>query len=173
MTGEFQWPQDARSGEGGGIDSVQRIDIARPVVACSERGARELGRRYWAEIARSTHGLVRANERGPELTLVLAGRATLLRFGTPTVVIDGDRVECRYPIHGGLLAARPGGALAVTQCSGSAGYVELAVTGYHPRLDPGPEGGSLGRFLYAGLQYRVHLAISRRFLERAAAEGTP
>jgi len=151
------------------VESVQRIALARPVVGLSEEGARELGCRYWAEIARSTHGLVRARRRGPEVALVLAGRATLLRFGAPALMIGGDRVECRYPIQGGLLAARPSGALVVTQCSGDAGYLELSVVGYYPRLDPGVQGGRLSRLLYGQLQSRIHHAVSRRFLEQTAA----
>lgn len=164
------WQTSERETADGTVESRQWITLARPVVASDGAGARELGRRYLAEIAAVTHGLVRARNRPDGVTLVLAGLVTLLRFGPPEVDVDAARVACRFPILGGLLAARPGGSLLVAQRSGGDPALELAVSGYFPRL-VGLRRRSLRRLVYAAVQAPAHRAISRRFLERCV--GAP
>ena len=89
----------------GAVESRQWIELRKVLVQPDEAGARELGRRYLDEIGDFTHGLVRTRRGHGRTSLVLAGGPTLLRFGAAEVEVRGDRVECRYPIVGGLLAA--------------------------------------------------------------------
>jgi hypothetical protein len=150
------------------VGSVQRIALGRPVVDSTPEGARELGTRYWNEIARCTHGVVRAHVSADEVLLVLAGRVTLFRFGPPEPRVDPHRVECRYRIVGGLLVARPGGSVSAIQRTEPKPLLELAVRGYQPRLMTG-RGQPLRRFLYTTVQAPLHVAVGRRFLAREAA----
>lgn len=155
----------------GAVESRQWIELRRPLVSADEAGARELGRRYLDEIGDFTHGLVRSRRGHGSTSLVLAGGTTLLRFGPAEVEVGGDRVECRYPIVGGLLAARAGGTLVVAQRTSSPPSLELAVVGYFPRLGASRRQRSLRRTVYGSVQARAHRAISRAFLEGAAAEA--
>lgn len=164
------WQTSERETADGTVESRQWIALPRPVVAADDTGAHELGRRYLAEIAEVTHGLVRARVQPGGVTLVLAGLVTLLRFGPPEVDSEPTRVACRFPILGGLLAARPGGSLLVAQRSGGDPALELAVSGYFPRL-VSLRRRSLRRLVYAAVQAPAHRAISRRFLERCV--GAP
>ena len=77
-------------------------------------------------------------------------------------------MECRYPIRGGLLVARPGGSLLVAQRPGV--ELELFVAGYFPRLGGTASRRSLRRALYTALQARAHRAVGRRFFEAAFRE---
>ena len=150
-----------------GLETVEHVELSRPLVPVTRAGAAELGRWYWEELEGSTRGLVRARAAGAGVGIVLAGSLTLLRFAEPEIRVEGRDVECRYPILGGCLASRPGGSLAIAQRDGSAPQLEVAVTGYHPRL-----AGRGSRFhrglLYTALQAPLHRAISRRFLTRTA-----
>ena len=150
-----------------GLETVEHVELSRPLVPVTRAGAAELGRWYWEEVERSTRALVRARAEAAGLRLVLGGSLTLLRFGEPQLSVEDGDVVCRYPILGGFLASRPEGALTVAQRDGSAPQLEVAVTGYHPRL-----AGRGSRFhrglLYTALQAPLHRAISRRFLTRTA-----
>ncbi len=154
----------------GAVESRQWTTLARKVVTTDEEGAQELGRRYLEEVAHFSHGLVRPRSRRNEVLLVLAGIVPLLRFGRPEVTVDGETVQCRYPIRGGLLVARPGGSLVVAQHATL--ELELLVGGYLPRLGGSMRRRSFRRALYTALQARAHRAVGRRFLERAAG-GAP
>lgn len=149
--------------DAGAVESVQRIALPRPVVPATDAGARELGRRYWADVQRSMRGLVRVRHHAGGTDVLLGGRLALLRFGPPRLTIEAARVACSYDIVGGALAARSAGTLAVEQRGGPAPELVLAVSGYHPRL------AGLWRPVYRRLQAPLHRAICRRFLGRATA----
>jgi hypothetical protein len=147
-------------------DSVEHVDLLRPLVDPSTHGALELARLYWEELERSTGGLVRARGDGAGVRLVLGRTLTLLRFGEPELTVEGHDVGCRYPILGGALASRPGGSLAITQRGEASPRLEVAVEGYRPAL--AGRGARLHRGLfYRALQAPLHRSVSRRFLERA------
>ena len=162
-----RWSALERCSPKGGVDSVQRIALGHAVVPATAAGARELGVRYWAELERCSRGLVHVRDRAGEITLVLAGVLTLFRFGSGQVRVDDAAVECRFPILGGVLVARAGGSLAVAQRVGRAHELDVSVTGYFPRLATGSL-RRVRRLVYATVQRPLHLAVSRRFLLRAA-----
>lgn len=152
------WRSTERRRNDGAVESEQRALGTGPAVELSELGARELGAAYWRELSRTCRGLVRCRERDGGLALLLLGAGpALLAFGPAEVGVEGERVSCRYPIRGGLLARRPVGALALGQ-SGS--ELTVTVSGYFPRL---------ARGLF-GLQRRAHVAIARRYLERLTTQ---
>jgi hypothetical protein len=123
-----------------GVGSAEWIALSRPVVDPTDEGARELGRRYWAEAPRLTHGLVRVRVEEGHIELVAVGGVTLFRFGAPYFRAEPDHVECMFPIVGGLLVGRSGGSLAIVQ-RGLPPHLGLVVTGYQPRL--ASQGGDL------------------------------
>jgi len=140
------------------------------VVDPTDEGARELGRRYWAEAPRCTHGLVRVRVEEGHIELVAAGAVTLFRFGTPQIRAEPDHVECVFPISGGLLVGRSGGSLAIVQ-RGFPPHLGLVVFGYQPRLASARR-RSLRRVVYRQVQERLHLLLSRRLLRRIAGGAT-
>ena len=78
-------------------------------------------------------------------------------------------MECRYPIRGGLLVARPGGSLLVAQRPGV--ELELFVAGYFPRLGGTASRRSLRRGLYTALQARAHRARRTEVLRDRPPRG--
>jgi hypothetical protein len=147
----------------GSIETEERILAVVAVVPLSESGASELGDAYWAAIQQVSRGLVRASVREGGVVIRLAFVASpLLRFGPAEVAVDAERLTCRYPILGGLLARRPGGALVIAQTGREPAEIYVAVTGFVARL-----GG--GR-IYRHLQQRIHVAVSRRFFARLLEE---
>jgi hypothetical protein len=161
------WSATERWSPEGGIDSVQRIALRDLVVSTTDAGAHELGARYWLELERCSRCLVRVRHHPDAITLVLAGMVTLFRFGAAEVRATDAIVECRFPILGGVLVERAGGFLVVAQRSDTAHELDVSVTGYHPRLAIGGL-RSDRRFLYSAVQRPLHVAVSRRFLDRAA-----
>ena len=142
----------------------------------SREGARELGCLYWSEVEQSTFGLVRVRfvessdgERQVELRVLDRG-PVLLVFAPADIIVSGDGVTCRFAIRGGLLARGPRGSLTLTQLRLPAPGLRSVVTGFHPRLAARPGRPRWSRPLYALVQHRLHVWISRRFF-RALAEG--
>jgi hypothetical protein len=165
------WSTSERETDAGAVESRQCITLPRELVPADEDGARQLGLRYLADVARFSHGLVRPRRQADGVVLVLAGVVPLLRFDPPGTRVEDGRVECRYAIRGGALVARPGGSLVIAQRPGVA--LELVVAGYFPRLGGSMQRRSLRRALYTAVQARAHRAVGRRFLERAVDEATP
>ena len=145
----------------GSFRSEEQVNAARPVVEWSERGARSLGDRYWQEVTRLSGGLVRRRTTATGVELRLLGRGPcVLRFGPAETEHDPTRVCCRYPIRGGLLARRPGGAISLSQTGGDEPQLRTVVCGFVPRLGRRSE----------GIQHRLHVAVSRRYFRRLIAE---
>jgi hypothetical protein len=142
------------------------------VVTPTEDGGRALGRAYWLEVARACRGVVRCRESaaGVELRLLGVG-PPLLRFGPGEVHVDGDGVRCRYPVLGGLLARRPGGALTLSQVGTERPELRSEVLGFFPRLASGPGAPAWSAALYRHVQSRAHVALSRRFFHRLVTRG--
>jgi hypothetical protein len=175
MPRELQgWRSVQGLGPGGAIDSDERVRVTRAVVERSEAGARRLGDRYWLEVRRASWGFVRPRKTAEEVELRILGRGPcVLRFGRREAVHDQHGVRCRYPILGGLLARRAGGAISLSQTGGDEPELRAAVTGFVPRLGrraglPGWSGA-----LYEHIQRRAHVAISRRYFRRLIEEAQP
>jgi hypothetical protein len=152
------WRSAQERGEEGAIESDERVNIARPVVPATEAGARLLGERYWLTVRRASFGLVRLRRTRDGSVLHLA-RAPLLRFAPAELAAGADDVRCTFPIRGGLLAGRAGGALVLSQSNDC--ELRAALTGFVPRLGARP---------YDRLEHRIHVAISRRFFRSLIVE---
>ena len=166
------WRSAQTRGSNGAIESDERVRIARRVVPSTADGAHRLGDRYWSEVERASRGLVRARRTavGPELRLLGRGPC-LLRFGPPETVYERTRVACRYPIVGGLLAQRPGGALELSQTGCDESELRAAVSGFVPRLGLRPGFPRWSGALYDHVQRRLHVTISRRYFRRLIREA--
>jgi hypothetical protein len=168
------WRSAQARGPDGAIESDERVRAARPVVPFAEAGARRLGDRYWREITRASRGVVRSRRAaaGPELRLLGRGPC-LLRFAPAEIAHEPDRVSCRYPIVGGLLAQRPGGSLELSQTGSAQPELRAAVTGFVPRLGLRPGFPRWSGALYDQVQRRLHVSISRRYFRRLIDEASP
>jgi hypothetical protein len=158
------WRSTQVRGDNGVVYSDERVRAKHAVVAPTPEGALLLGHRYWSEVGRASRGSLRVREaaRGVELRLLAFG-PTLLRFGLPEVDVGANGVSCRYPIRGGLLARRPGGAIALSQSRADEPELRATVTAFVPRLAL--------PLLYDRLQHRLHVRISRRYFRRLIAGG--
>jgi hypothetical protein len=155
------WESLHGRGVDGLIESDERATAPHPVVSNSTAGAHHLGQRYWREVTRASHGIVRPRRIavGVELRLFGSGPA-LLRLTGPETTVAGGVVSCRYRIAGGLLARVPGGELTLSQTT--AGELRASVSGFVPRLNSN---------LYEQLQRRLHVAISRRYFRALIGEA--
>ena len=145
------------------IAATETATAPARVVEASPRGARRLASSYWLEVEATTRGFVRVREARSEIELSLLGRwPALIRLGSPVLVAEPGRVSCAYPIVGGLLVGRPGGALTFEQLDGRPVLLRSTLTDYVPRRLDG---------LYAFVQTRIHSAVGRRHLARLIAEA--
>ena len=147
------WRSVQERGADGSIESDERVRVSRAVVPATDSGARELGDRYWSTVRRASLGLVRLR-RGPDGSVLRLAGAPLLRFGPAELAAGAEGVSCSFPILGGFLAGRPGGALVLSQSDDN--ELRAALTGFRPRL---------GARVYDHMQRRIHVAISRRFFD--------
>jgi hypothetical protein len=134
-----------------------------PVVEQSRRGAERLAASYWREVEATTHRLVQADAVDGYVEVRLLGRGpALIRLGPPAVLADRVSVTCTYPIVGGLLVGRPGGALALEQVNGDPVVLRSTLTEFVPRLAGTP---------YLQVQARLHALISRRYFARLGRDA--
>jgi hypothetical protein len=145
------------------VTSSETTTTQRPLVEPSPLGAQMLAGSYWREVAATTHGLVRVRTEDGRVDVRLLGRGpVLIRLGSPVVAADPASVRCTFPIVGGLLVGRPGGALSLEQVSGDPVILRSTLTEYVPRL--------VGA-LYFQLQARLHSLITRRYFARLVREA--
>jgi hypothetical protein len=145
------------------VTSHETATAAGPVVEPSLRGAETLAASYWLEVETTMRGLVRADAVDGHVDVRLLGRGpALIRLGPPAVLADLASVTCTYPIVGGLLVGRPGGALALEQLNGDPVVLRSTLTEYVP---------SLAGALYFQVQARLHSLISRRYFARLGRDA--
>jgi hypothetical protein len=164
------WETSQRQTPDGAVESQQRVVLEAPVVGFDAAGASELGERYWREVQRATHGLVRARRSGESVELRLLGRGPLLlSFATPTIEASRGSVRCTFPISGGLLTRRAAGELSFAQVDGDRIELRSAIRGFYPSLAAHDGRRDWTGALYNSVQSRIHVAISRRYFTRLAA----
>lgn len=152
------WQASQRWLEDGSFESEQLIALSSPVVEFSRTGGESLGRAYWLSVQRATRSLVRPRPSSSGVELRVLGRGpTLLRFGPPRIDAGPGRVDCTYPIEGGLLTTRAAGEIEFVQTSDT---LSATVRGFFPRL-----------LLLYRVQRRAHVAVSRRYFARLLAEA--
>jgi hypothetical protein len=158
------WASTQRIGADGTVESEQRVTLDRPVVDCSDRGARELASRYWAELQRSGRRLISVRNHAGGIDLRLVGfRPVLIALGPVETAFSPASARARHPICGGLLVRRSGGSIAFEQIVGERVELRSRIDGFHPRRGP----------FYVLLQRRFHLALSRRYFRRLIGGDPP
>jgi hypothetical protein len=158
------WASIQRIGTDGTVDSEQRVTLDRPVVDCSDRGARELASRYWAELQRSGRRLISVRDHAGGIDLRLLGfRPVLIALGPVETAYSPASTSARHPIRGGLLVRRSGGSIAFEQIVGERVELRSRIDGFHPRRGP----------FYVLVQRRFHLALSRRYFRRLIGGDPP
>jgi hypothetical protein len=156
------WRSAQARGADGAIESDERISVSVALVPSTDEGARMLGERYWAEVRRASFGLVRLHPSAHGNVLRVFG-VPLFRFGAMELVSGSSGVRCSFPIGGGILARRPGGALVLSQTAGPEPELRAAVEGFVPRLSARP---------YDRIQRRIHVGISRRYFLSLLGQGS-
>jgi len=155
------------------VESCQAVLLHGPVVSATRAGAIALGRTYWAVVERSTRRLVRAvvHPDGRCELRALGLGPPLLRFDAPRIALAADRVTCTYGIAGGLLARRRSGTIAFEQRAGDTVQLSSSIEGFFPALAARPGMPAWTGVLYAHVQSRIHVAISRRYFGRLVEEA--
>lgn len=165
------WETSQRQTLDGAVESEQRVELETAAVGFDAAGASALGECYWVEVQRATHGLVRARRRAGSIELRLLGRGpVLLSFAPPALEAGHGEVRCTYPIGGGLLARRAAGELSFAQVDGDRIELRSSIQGFYPALAAHEGRRDWTGALYNSVQSRIHIAISRRYFARLAAE---
>jgi hypothetical protein len=163
------WETSQRQLPDGTVESEQRVTLSAPAVPFDDTGASTLGERYWREVERATHGLVRARHTPEGVRLRLLGRGpVLLSFASPRLEADAHKVRCSFPISGGRLARRAAGELTFAQVDGQRVEVRSAIRGFYPALAAHEGRRDWTGALYNSVQSRIHVAISRRYFRSLA-----
>ena len=158
------WASTQQIGTDGTVDSEQRVTLDRPVVECSDRGARELASRYWVELQRSGRRLMSVREHASGIDLRLLGFGpVLIALGPVETAYSPVSAAARHPIRGGLLVRRSGGSIAFEQVVDERVELRSRIDGFQPRRGP----------FYALVQRRFHLALSRRYFRRLIGGAPP
>ena len=165
------WRSTQGQREDGAVESLQVARVDRPIVAASEAGAALLGRRYWATVRGATGGIVcPLEDAGRTEVRFFPHGPLLLSFAEPELTVANGRVECRFPITGGLLARVPSGALTLAQEEDGDVMLSSRVSGFYPRLAAKPGRPPWTGPLYAYVQSWAHVTISKRYFSRLARE---
>ncbi len=163
----------------GAVRSVQAADITMPkgdlVEIWTPTHLERLARTYWKYLSRVTLGLIRVEYTDTERAVVLLHRPlVLLRFDAPTYEMSDGRGIVRWTIRDGILVARPGRSgegyleIDVRRCpADEPGYekvhVEVEVANFYPSI-----ASSIGRWVYANTQSRIHVIVTHGFLRSLA-----
>jgi len=163
----------------GSVRSIQAADMWLPADKLEEiwtpAHLERLARTYWRFLSRSTLGIVRILYTDTERYVVAFGKPlVLLTFQAPEYEMDIDRGIVRWRIEKGILVSKAGRGgdgyleLDVQRCpSDREGYgklhVEVEVANFYPSI-----ASSIGRWVYANTQSRIHVIVTHGFLRSLA-----
>jgi hypothetical protein len=163
----------------GAVRSVQAaeltLDGAQLDRLWTPENLENLARTYWRFLSRVTLGLTRVVYGVDERSVVLLARPlTLLRFGAPEYLLEGDHGKVTWRIRDGLLVARSGrgcGFLAIdvrrlvdADAGGEARVrIELEVANFYPAIAV-----SVSTPLYEVTQSSIHVLVTHAFLRSLA-----
>ena len=168
----------------GAVESVQGAELNFPGPASrvlSLAFLRWAAAAYWHLITRFTLGLIRVTADGEDQRVVLVARPlVLLRFHPPEYELNEWRGSVTWRIRRGILVSSGGrdhGFLRLSVAtSGSLGengrsrvQLQMEVRNFYPWLRGTGPFASVGVWIYAQTQQRIHRAVTRAFLKRLAA----
>lgn len=157
--------------ERGAARSVQAADLTVPVEALETLWSlglpERLGTTYWQHIERLFAGLLRVRTGpGGAAILPLGLRPlALMRFAAPEHTMSATSAAVRWPIAGGLLVARAGGALEIVakehDCAKATAtlHVRVGMEGFRPTV-----ARLLSERAYLATQARVHVWVTHGYL---------
>lgn len=151
------WGSWRRIATDGAIDSEQRVLVDAGVVERSEDGARRLAASYWDELNGFGRRLfsVREHSGGVDVR-VLGSGPVLLALGPAETEISRTTIAASHAILGGLLVRRPGGRISFEQLETEPTELRSRISGFYPRRGP----------FYRVVQWKLHVAVSRRYFRR-------
>lgn len=171
----------------GAVHSIQTATVTTPTARLdaiwSPRHLERFARAYWQYMERFSLNLIRVlyDDDGRYVCL-LHRRLCVLGFGVPEYELDGGRGVVRWPIRGGMLAARGRDQgfleLEVRRYDG-AGVdrdgepmtrveVELEVAHFYPRMSSG-----LAYWIYQHTQSRYHVLLAYGFIRSLGRAELP
>jgi hypothetical protein len=172
-------PRSTVIAQDGAVRSVQsaeltlaREDLERLWTA---QNLENLARTYWRFLSRVTLRLIRVVYGDDERSVVLLARPfTLLRFGAPEYLIEGDHGKVTWRIRDGLLVARSGrgcGFLAVDvrrledgeENDRAVVRIEVEVANFYPAIAV-----NVSTPLYEATQSSIHVLVTHAFLRSLA-----
>ena len=151
------WGSWRRIATDGAIDSEQRVLVDPAVVERSENGARRLATSYWDALNGFGGRLFNAREHSGGVDVrVLRGGPVLLALGPVETEISRTTIAASHTIIGGLLVRRRGGRISFEQLEGEPIELRSRISGFYPRRGP----------FYGLVQWKLHVAVSRRYFRR-------
>jgi hypothetical protein len=166
-------------GATGAVRSVQSVEVVLPAATIEALWSplyhERLARTYWHFLSRATLGLVRVYYSDRERFVCLLVRPLrLLTFRAPEYAMDDRRGVVRWRIERGLLVARAGregdGYLEIdvrrrpaAEPGSTHVAIEVEVANFYPAI-----ASSIGRWIYANTQSRVHVLVTHGFLRSLA-----
>jgi hypothetical protein len=166
-------------GRTGAVRSVQTAEVVLPAGSIealwSPLYLERLARTYWWFLSRATFGVVRVfYTEGERWVCLLVPSLRLLTFRAPEYEMDDHRGVVRWRIERGVLVARRGhagdGYLEIdvqrrpAERPGAVHvHVEVEVANFYPAI-----ASAIGRWVYANTQSRLHVLITRGFLQSLA-----
>ena len=182
-------PQGQHVPQTGAVDSVQEAEVLLPQASLEPLWTREqlerLARSYWRYLRRVSLGLLRVvYEPDARSVVVLVRPLAVLRFGAPRYEAGTSGGSVEWRIERGVLVAKEGrgrGFLRIAVERSSAGappgqarlVVSLAVRNFYPWLRGSGRFARFGTRLYSATQLRIHVIITRGFLQSLARLDLP
>ncbi len=176
-----------RNTEDGTVHSIQTATITTPTARLdaiwSPRHLERFARAYWQYMERFSLNLIRVHyDEDGRYVCLISRRCCVLAFGVPEYDFGGGRGVVRWPIRGGLLAARDRDQgfleLEVERFDGVATAtdgepmtrveVELEVAHFHPAMS-----SRLAYCLYKHTQSRYHVLLAYGFIRSLGRAELP
>jgi hypothetical protein len=165
----------------GAVESVQEAELrlSDPGAAIIDRGFLEhAAAAYWGLIRRFTLGLIRMTSKaGDQCIVLIAASLVLLRFHPPEYEVSDREGAVKWRIQRGILVSKSGrdrGFLRFSVRSvedegrASRFHLRMEVQNFYPWLRGTGPFASVGVWIYAQTQQRIHRAVTRAFLRRLA-----
>jgi len=178
--------ETVKVGRDGPASSVQEAEIIVPRDQLeriwSPDSLELLARGYWGFLRKAFLGTIRVHYAHDSRTVTALGRFPLLRFGTPRYETSEGSGRVTWPVESGILVARAGRdkghlRVSVRRCDRDGIDDEddakldqvrviagVEVENFYPGLRGSGWFSSVGAWLYAQTQLRIHVIVCTAFL---------
>jgi hypothetical protein len=165
--------------DNGAVRSIQGADVILPAEELEKlwrpENLERLARTYWRFLTRVTLGIIRVKYTERERFVCLLFRPfVLLSFQAPEYEMNANRGVVRWRIESGVLVSAQGRGgngyleVDVQRCDPQSDgeerlHVEVEVANFYPAI-----ASSIGRWVYANTQSRIHVLVTYGFLRSLA-----